>query len=146
MAHLQVTLMKTVKLWSLRHFTVVGEQQKKLQKSVIFTKASRQRFGSFASFVITGQPLPKYTLCMQRWTDHLSGAAKVPSNLVYKVKIRLQKVPFPQGVRRIKEYQCEPSFLLMHNGIRKVKGLDHRAGPAEMEYKRYPINRNDWLT
>ena len=34
----------------------------------------------------------------------------------------------------------------MHNGIRKVKGLDHRAEPAEMEYKMYPMNHNDWLT
>ena len=34
----------------------------------------------------------------------------------------------------------------MHNGIREVKGLDHKAEPAEMEYKMYPINRNDWLT
>ena len=35
----------------------------------------------------------------------------------------------------------------MHNGIRKVKGLDHRAEPAEMEYKMYLIKYyNDWLT
>ena len=34
----------------------------------------------------------------------------------------------------------------MHNGIREVKGLDHKAEPAEMDYKMYPINRNDWLT
>ena len=35
----------------------------------------------------------------------------------------------------------------MHNGIRKVKGLDHRAEPAEKEYKMYPIKYyNDWLT
>ena len=42
-----------------------------------------------------------------------------------------------QASALIKEYQCEPSFLLMYNGIRKVKALDHRAEPAAC---------NDWLT
>ena len=31
----------------------------------------------------------------------------------------------------------------MHNGIRKVKGFDHRTEPAEMEYKMYHMNHND---
>ena len=42
-----------------------------------------------------------------------------------------------QASALIKEYQCEPSFLLMYTGIRKVKALDHRAEPAAC---------NDWLT
>ena len=42
-----------------------------------------------------------------------------------------------QASALIKEYQCEPSFLLMYNGIRKVRALDHRAEPAAC---------NDWLT